>query len=651
MSALPALAQIGGNLPLASVGSGLEWVLPDEDYRIVAPPAAAGVPINLEVYSPGLNLNDYVNERAVVGYYGDELYGRGNFATIFTLTSPGGSRLLSRRYENSTAHIWERLIGTPLPTGVYTFKASSIGNGKNAYALRVESPYRIESSQFTVNARGLPNTDLLAARVMVGEELLGKRVEITNYDGDGPGELELVLVTPDGRRQALTVSEDKRSAVNTLSVTRELIGEWLLIARIQPTTRQYSNAFNIRLRGDDKPLFASIPEFTPPQDSRLLDPVLVDVVDPEGRPIPGASYSLSGDTERVAAPALPRGYVPVSASIVEGQGRIVNPTEVRVQPGPATVRFVARPLGGTLSVETVAIFGRQRVPIQGLPVQIGGQNVRSPSDVMLPPGDYRVTPLPVPGSSALSSTASVLDDRKTVLVIEYNVRSSLQLLVSPDAVPSCTTSQFTAMVTTEFPYPLPVTLRLQLPTGISSEAPLETTTQLSSTAAVLLRVPARVCGTGLVRAQLEPLGLTTEALVRVLPPPSLTLVKTFEPGEGTRLVKMLEQSINGYNVTLVLTLAHAVSNLQINEPLPPSNTLVVRGAVTMRLGDGRDSATSTSSTSTSSTGAVAVRVERDVLMLGSLAAGTYTITYPLITDLISDAVGTEPSLNWEDPVR
>ncbi|MFD1730578.1 hypothetical protein ACFSC4_05050 [Deinococcus malanensis] len=79
----------------------------------------------------------------------------------------------------------------------------------------------------------------------------------------------------------------------------------------------------------------------PPENLKIANQLLVDVVDPQGRPVPGASYALIGET--VVRPVLPSGYVPVSSSIIQGTGNIVSPTEVRYQPGFNKIRFVVRP--------------------------------------------------------------------------------------------------------------------------------------------------------------------------------------------------------------------------------------------------------------------------------------------------------------------
>ncbi len=293
-----AFAQAGGGLPMASVGADFTWATPTEDYRIVVP-QGVDAPLNLEVYSPGLNLNDYVNGRAASGYYGDEIYGKNlPFSTTFTLTSSNGAKLLERKYNTTQKHLWERLLGSSPAAGTYNLKIASAGQGKNAFAVRVAPPYSVQASQFTVNARGAPGTDLLAAKVRVPDSLIGKRFDLTNYDADGITELELFAISPDGVRRKLTSSENNKTATDSFQISNNLVGEWTILARVVATTKQYSNAFNFRLKVGNEPVYADLPAFIAPPDAKLLEPLVVEVVDQNGRVIPGAGYTLDGDDER-----------------------------------------------------------------------------------------------------------------------------------------------------------------------------------------------------------------------------------------------------------------------------------------------------------------------------------------------------------------
>jgi hypothetical protein len=634
-----AQAQTSGALPLASIGNGITWATQGEDVRIVVP-AGATAPVQLEVYSPHLNLNDYVNGRATTGYYGDEIYGRNlPFSTLFTLRDAQGTKLLERRYDTATRHVWEQLFSGRLPSGAYSLRVSSSGNGKNAFALRVNAPYVVQASQFTVNARGVLGTDLLAAKVNVPSDLVGKRLDLTNYDADGLTELELYAVSPDGLRRRLTSSENAGSATNSFEVTTALVGDWTILARIVSTTKQYSNAFNLRLRSGANPIYAALPAFTPPSDARILESPSVEVVDPQGRPIAGASYAIAGDDEYNVTPTLPAGYQPVSASVLEGGGSVISPTQVNIPPGASKVRFVARRIQGALEVTTVALIGSSRVPLTGIPFTVAGQTLKSPLTLPLNPGEYPVKATPLPGSTVRDATGVVVDNQTGKVVLEYRVSVNLKFEVTPNVVATCAQSLLTATASTDFPYEIPANLKLIVPTGMTSQAPLEATLTMSGAKPALISAPLRVCEGGPVKASLDPSGLVTEGAIRVLPPAGVTVARVTDAQKGAvRVVKSYQQDSLGYIVTLSITVERLVENLRVIDPLPvtAANPVVRRPTQTV--------------TGLVNNQPVAVnwRLDGNSFNLGRLAAGIYTVQYGIFTDLPSDAVVTIPDVIWDE---
>jgi hypothetical protein len=637
-----AWAQTGGALPLASVGNQISWASQGEEMRIVVP-AGSDVPLQLELYSPGLNLNDYVNGRATTGYYGDEIYGRNlPFSTVFTLTNAQNAKFLERRYDTTERHAWERVLNTRLAPGTYTLKSVSSGNGKNAFAVRVNAPYQVQATRFTVNARGTPGTDLLAARIVVPSELIGKKLDITNFDADGNSELELYAVSPDGVRRRLRSSPNNAAFTDSFDVTERLAGEWSIFARIVATTKQFSNAFNLRVRSGQEPVFANLPAFSTPAGTRLLEPPVVEVVDPQGRPIPGASYTITGEDEYTAAPVLPTGYQPVSATVLEGQGTVVSPSQTRTQPGPSRVRFVARQIQGALEVTTVALIGNSRVPITGIPFTAAGQTMKSPMTIPLSPGEYPVRPTPLPGSSVEGRSATVTDNQTARVVLEYRVNVALKLEIAPNVVSTCAQSLLTATATTEFPYAIPANVKLTLPRGMTSQAPLEGKADLSAGKPGLVAAPVRVCESGTVRATLDPSGIFTEGSIRVLPPAGVTVSRVTDVQKGpVRVVKSYQQDNLGYIVTLSITVERAVENLRVIDALPTGGaTPAVR----------RPTQTVTGLVN-NQTVAVNWRLDGNTFNLGRLSPGVYTVQYGIFTDLPADSVVTVPDVLWEETSR
>jgi uncharacterized repeat protein (TIGR01451 family) len=265
VSAVPASNSTGTQsiaLPLASIGKSVGWKIDPEDYRLNVPAAAAGRVTSLEVYSPEINRNDYANSRNRTSYYGDELYGKtATLVTTFQLSNSSGTELFKQQFGLSTKHDSVQLLNTALETGFYPMAISSIGNGKNSFQLRASAGVRVEASQFIVNARGQFNQDQLVAFIDLGQSALGKTVELANYDADGPQEMILTLVDPKGNRTALNISPDTKWASNLIKVTSQNVGTWKILARILPTTKQFSNSVAIRFRLDNQPLFARVPGF------------------------------------------------------------------------------------------------------------------------------------------------------------------------------------------------------------------------------------------------------------------------------------------------------------------------------------------------------------------------------------------------------
>lgn len=629
LGAAPAAAQTGGILPLVSVGE--KWPQAQESYVIRVSAADAGRPLGLEVYSPSFNLADYVDGRRGDGYFGDELYKKNEpFESTFTLTGPAGT-VVERRYGLNREHTWDSLFAGGLAAGTYTLKVSSRGDGKNSFALRVAAPFALETSDFSVNARSTDASPLLAARVNVTSDWVGKTLGLLNYDVDGAPEAELWAVQPGGARVNLTASENGRTATDPFRITPELVGEWQLFIRVLPTTRQYSNAIRYSFRLDDKPITARVGGFTLPDTVKIANQLLVDVVDPQGRPIPGASYALVGDA--VVRPQLPPGYVPVSGTLLQGTGNVVSPTEVRYQPGFNKIRFVARPPEGQLAVDAVALYGDQRIPLTGVPFEVAGRTLTTPATVPLAPGDYPVAPTTIPGSTFTRPLPGrVADGGTNRVTIEYRVRTEVTLVTAPDILNACDVTQLTATARTEFPYRLPARLKLNLPTGWTSDYPLEVPGEFSQGQPLRLKVPVRVCRSDTAEAVLDPIDLRTTGQARVRNPGGANVTRNVEGGARASLQKSVEATAQGYLVTLILNVDSTLENLRLFDALPAGGAQpAVRGPIQVQG---------------PSLANVNPRVEGDSILLGRVIPGTYTLTYTLFTDQPADRIVTAPDLSW-----
>jgi hypothetical protein len=184
--AVSTLAQTTPILPLVTVGSSQNWDILADTFRITVPPIAAGKPVDLRMYSPSLNSNDYRpgNVRSA-NYYGDELYSGNSFSTKVRLRALGSkTNIFERIYGLSSSHDLERVFNNPLTPGVYNLSVSSTGNGKSSYALAGAQNIGVEVDQFTVNAHGTPDQEMLAVYLPIAAGDVGKTLQIFNYDGD-----------------------------------------------------------------------------------------------------------------------------------------------------------------------------------------------------------------------------------------------------------------------------------------------------------------------------------------------------------------------------------------------------------------------------------------------------------------------------------
>ncbi len=560
-------------LPLASIGKQVGWRIDPDDYRINVPAGAAGRLSSIEVFSPEINRNDYANGRDRVTYYGDELYGKtATLRSDFTLKDPKGATLFQRSYTPGTRHSYESLYEGPLQPGYYPFQIVSDGNGKNSYALRATAGFRVEASQFTVNARGQFNKDQLVAFVELGRSTLGKTIKLSNYDADGDKEIVLTLVAPNGRRFQLTASEDTKWATNAFVMTEQLLGTWKIVGRILPTTRQFSNAFAFRLRIDDKPLFAYLPGFT--TTSKPIPPLKVEVVDTKLNPIPNASYNVAGaGASRIVTPTLPPCWKPVSAQILQGQGTVNSSTRVTVTSASGTIRFIADCPRSSVQINAVALVCGQRTPISGVNVSLAGQTATTPANVSVQAGTVTITPSPLAGATAAPVTVTVAQGQTATATVEYTTTSSLTL--SPSSVDMFVgdTTTLTATASTSFASTIPATISIALPDGLEATGPVRLSGTISSNQSLTFSVPVKATkplNGASIRASLEPnCGVVAISTVNAqLKDIDLAIVKTVNP----------TSTILGGNATYVMLVTNDGPNdatgVIVSDPLPVGVTFV-----------------------------------------------------------------------------
>ena len=496
-------------LPLVAVGKQVGWRIAPDDFRVFVPRAASGRSIALEVFSPDVNRNDYANGRDRRTYYGDELYGKtAKLTTNFSFKNPTGQTLADRTFGESLKHTYERLYQANLEPGFYPFTALADGNGKNSFALRVTGGARVEASQFTVTARGQFNQDQVVGFVQIDPSQLGKTVKLENYDADGNQEIVLTLVAPDGKRIALTASGDVQWATNAFVINQGLVGTWKVLARILPTTRQFSNSFAFRVRVNDQPLFAQIPGFgiqTPP-----VLPLQCEVVDPSGASITGASCTVSGGATRTLRPILPECFTPVSASILEGVGVVVSSDRVEVTSPSGRVRFVAECPQAKVQVNAVALVCGQRSPLSNISFNVNNKfvpNSSAPATVTVEPGATTITGVTVAGATSQPVTVTAVRGQTASVTLEYTVSTNLSLTPENVNLTVGQTATLVATASTAFPNPVPVTINLTLPAGLEATGPVKRSGSISSGKPLTLSVPVKATAAvtnANVRTTLEP---------------------------------------------------------------------------------------------------------------------------------------------------
>jgi hypothetical protein len=350
-------------LPLVSVGDLIGAGFGVEDYRLVVTGSSL-VQTVVELYSPNTNRLDYTTNRNTPSYFGDEMYGDNpNLKTTFTLREQNGRVLARRSFDVADKHDIQRFFAGVLRPGNYRFQVESKGNGKNAFAVRASNNVRLEASEFSVNLKGEADQDQLVGFIDVPSSAAGQTIQLGNYDGDGSEEMGLTLITPDGTSRALTVSPDAKWVSNEIPVTPELVGRWRIVARVMNGTKQFSNAFSVRVRLGNEALYTSFPGFESPTN------VLVNIkavscgqsidLPPQTLSINGTSVQ-SGDVVpvtagklEVKAPNLPGAWLrPFQAVAIQDQTSEINLEYVVLQRIVLTPKPVGKANELTTTVST-----------------------------------------------------------------------------------------------------------------------------------------------------------------------------------------------------------------------------------------------------------------------------------------------------------
>jgi hypothetical protein len=322
-------------LPLVSVGDVVEAGFGVEDYRLVVTGSSL-VRTVVELYSPTTNRLDYTTNRDTPNYFGDEMYGDNpELKTTFTLREQNGRILARRTFDVADKHDIQRFFSGILRPGNYRFQVESKGNGKNAFAVRASNNVRLEASEFSVNLKGEAEQDQLVGFIDVPSSAAGKTIQLGNYDGDGTEEMGLNLITPDGSSRPLSVSADAKWVSDDIEVTPELVGRWRIVANVKGGSKQFSNAFSVRVRLGEEALYTSFPGFESPTNVKVN---IKAVSCGESIDLPPQTLGINGTTVQsgdvvpvtagkleIKAPNLPGAWLrPFQAVAIQDQTTQIN---------------------------------------------------------------------------------------------------------------------------------------------------------------------------------------------------------------------------------------------------------------------------------------------------------------------------------------
>lgn len=565
--------------PLSSVSRDAPWTEFGDNYRLAVFAAGANQPLQLELYSPDINLNDYFNRRdPSANFYGDEIYStRAPVSTTFTLSTPEGQVLAQKTYGTATTHRFDRFFLGTLPQGYYPFKARTTGPGKNGFGFRISQGATIEASQFTVVKRGRFNQDQLVARITINPSAVGKLFRIENYDADGPKEAKLFVLLPGNKRRALSVSGNLQWAGDNLRITPEMVGEWAILVRILPTTKQFSNSIGFRTLLDGKPYFVRMPQAVGEAPQGSVNVNAEAQVCTQKVPLTGVNFTYSNQSSQTPANLvlLPGSYTLNPAAL---PGATTNPVDVTVQNKTHTTATLSYQVRPSLQIEPAEI-SLQSGQIANLKIILSSefpQAVPYKLNLRLPQGITLVQPPVASGTvkagKPVELTAVIRADQATqgnlTVTLEPDCASastSINVQAPPPPQPAALTLSKTVKPAQAQPgdsvvYTLTATntggtsvqgvkLSDPLPTGLQGQ-PLERTFDLaagesktfSTTAIVAPNAPNKIDNTATLFWSQAPISATASlSVTKPAAPAALTLTRSplspspALPGEETKV--------------------------------------------------------------------------------------------------------------------
>lgn len=526
------------------IGDALGWDI--EEVKMLLATGVDG-PVKLEIYSPGLDPDDYRAALEGREELGDERYDQNPLEGSFILEQDG-VELASGRYAVEQ-HRWETLYEGELKAGAYLLRSSFKGKAKNAYIYRLSVPD--EQTASLTFAEGTSLFDIRGRDWVKGFDISlpieGVPSRYALYDGDGDAELEAKLVMSDGTERKLDVSESLEWIVYEFNEP----GSYEIYFRIPQDSYQYSNTVALR-------------EIYP-------EPVTVEVVDTEGNTL-DVPYDLTGYSIRTTDLTVPAEYDFVRLEQTRGE----QLTETQVQFGfeGGHVRYVLRlkPVKAELTVEAILVLPDGEKPY-GLRYALNGEAKKLPDagsfTYALNAGDYWFDTSALAGASVEGPEGIRLEngDKKTVTFYVYP-QVKLELDVEPNLIPLGDSVRVTTTATTEFPDVLPANLALALPESWQVNEPRNIIRPISAerTATVSLMATPTATGVFDVFSTLAPWALEKTDNVTVVKPATLLLEKTVLQSE------LAVGDIAEFTLTVTNTGDLAANNIVLKDSLPTGLT-------------------------------------------------------------------------------
>lgn len=465
-------------------------------------------PVELQIYSPGFDPDDYRGPIPRSERLGDERYDRGAGTLAGRFVLEEDDTVLAADDFAVESHRWVTFFRGDLAAGGYLLRTQFRGNAKNAFVVRVVAPdpsvvslsfhagislFDVRSTEWTVHAE-----------IDVGPDILPARYAL--YDGDGAEELEARLERPDGSVEALPVSGD----LEWITWRIEQPGRYRVAFRLADGASQLSNTVAIR-------------EVFP-------EPVTAEVVDVDGAPLP-FEPTVEGYAQRRVDLTVPPAWRLMDVQTEEGERATgVDATEVRFGFSGGHVRYVLAQAPARLRIEAELDLPGGPRPYP-LTLEADGSAVRLPAEGVLEserPAGTIAFEATVPGATVEGPSRATLSPGQTTtvrFVVTPTVNLALEAVPRERIVGEIV--RVTAVATSDFPDLLPGDLVVALPEALRPLEPPRRVAPLSATRDLQLSFDAEALEPGLheLRASLAPWGLEAGDAVTVVAPAALQLDK------------------------------------------------------------------------------------------------------------------------------